>query len=163
VLTDGVIVLDARRFDDLPGRFTGADAELATRLGWYAVTSVSGTVEAAIESWRIAWRTAGRTRAFAIRDARTNDAVGQCQIRLLDGAIADLSYLVFSPFRGRGYATRAVRLACVYAFQELHVARVELSIEATNVASRQVARRAGFVARKTDRDVVVYWLTTPAK
>jgi RimJ/RimL family protein N-acetyltransferase len=55
-----------------------------------------------------------------------------------------LSYWTFPAFRGRGFATRAVRLVTAWAFAQLHVARVELLIEPDNDASLAVARRAGF-------------------
>jgi [ribosomal protein S5]-alanine N-acetyltransferase len=56
-----------------------------------------------------------------------------------------VSYWTFPPFRGRGLASRAVRLVCAYAFAHLGVERIELYVETDNLASRGVARKAGFV------------------
>jgi ribosomal-protein-alanine N-acetyltransferase len=101
-------------------------------------------VRAAIRGWQKQWRSGGRTRAFAARDARSGELVGGCEIRLREHGIAELSYWVFPSNRGRGMACRAVRLACDYAFADLGVERVELYIEPDNLASRGVARSAGF-------------------
>ena len=47
--------------------------------------------------------------------------------------------------QGRGFATRALRLASDFAFSGLGTDRIELYAEPDNVASRGVARNAGFV------------------
>jgi len=49
------------------------------------------------------------------------------------------------PFRRRGYAARALRLAAAWAFDELAIARLELYVDPDNIGSRAVARAAGFV------------------
>ena len=46
--------------------------------------------------------------------------------------------------RGRGVATRAVRLVCEWAARELGLTTLELVIHADNAASHAVARAAGF-------------------
>ena len=53
-------------------------------------------------------------------------------------------YWVAAPARGRGVATRAIRLLCAFAFAELGAKRVELWIEPVNAASLRVAEAAGF-------------------
>lgn len=53
-------------------------------------------------------------------------------------------YWLAANARGRGVATRALRLLCSYAFAELGVARIELWIEPENTASQAVAERVGF-------------------
>lgn len=53
-------------------------------------------------------------------------------------------YWLAADARGRGLATRALRLLCEYAFAELAVARIELWIEPENSASVAVAERVGF-------------------
>ncbi len=144
-LTDGVVVLDGHTLDDLDAHLAGEDDEQARRLGWYPASSTVETVRAAILRWQEEWRLGGATRAFAVRDAAAGELVGQCEVRLRDAAIGEMSYVVFAPYRGRGFASRAVRLACDYAFAELGVERMELYIEPDNLASRGVARKAGFV------------------
>jgi RimJ/RimL family protein N-acetyltransferase len=46
--------------------------------------------------------------------------------------------------RRRGIATRALRLVCRYALDELGLARIELITDVDNVASQGVAQKAGF-------------------
>ena len=153
-LTDGVIVLDTFRLEDLDAQLAGDDEEQARRFGWYPATSTPETVRQAILRWQENWQTGGPTRAFAVRQVATGELVGGCEVRLKEPGLAHLSYWVFPAHRRRGLASRAVRLACGYAFAELGVERLELSIEADNVASQGVARRAGFTEQGVLRDRV---------
>jgi len=116
-------------------------------LGWFPASSTPETVRATILRWQEEWRRGDETRAFAVRGAATGKLVGQCEVRLKDAEIGEPSYVVFPPYRGRGFASRAVRLVCAYAFAELGVGRMELYIEPDNLASRAVARNAGFVEK----------------
>jgi RimJ/RimL family protein N-acetyltransferase len=52
--------------------------------------------------------------------------------------------VVDGPLGQRTLETPTLRLACRYAFAGLDVQRMELHIAVDNVASRGVARRAGF-------------------
>jgi RimJ/RimL family protein N-acetyltransferase len=53
-------------------------------------------------------------------------------------------YLVAPWARRRGIAARALCLICGYALNDLHLQRVEVTIEAENVASRATAQSVGF-------------------
>lgn len=57
---------------------------------------------------------------------------------------ASVGYWLAPAARGRGIATAVVRRLAAYAFHDLELARVELTCEPSNAASRAVARRAGF-------------------
>lgn len=144
VLSDGVVVLDGHTLADVHAQVAGEDDEQAKRFGWYPSRSTDETVRAAIERWREEWRSGGPTRAFALRVEGV--LAGGCELRLRDGG-AEMSYYVFPPFRRRGLATRAVRLACDYAFEELSLAWLELHVEPDNAASLGVARKAGFAGK----------------
>lgn len=143
-LTDGVVVLDGFTLDDVDAQVAGEDEEQARRFGWYPAASTHQTVRAAILRGQESWRTGGATRTFAARDATSRELLGGCEIRLKDEGIAHMSYWIFPEHRRRGLASRAVRLACGFAFSELGVERIELYVEPDNQASRGVARRAGF-------------------
>jgi RimJ/RimL family protein N-acetyltransferase len=143
-LTDGTVRLDELTPDDVAAHVAGEDEEQARRFGWYPQRSTEETARRAIVEWQEAWRTGGRTRTFAVRDEATGALAGGCQVRLRDDGIAEMSYWIFPDFRGRGFAGRALRLACDWAFAHLGVERMELYIEPDNLASRGVARRAGF-------------------
>jgi RimJ/RimL family protein N-acetyltransferase len=137
-LTNGVVVLDGHTLADAAAHLAGEDDEHARRFGWFPKRSTQRTVEAAIERWQEQWRIDGPTRSFAVREAGTGKLLGGCEIRHGWDGVAAMSYWVFPPFRGRGYATRAVELVCGYAFA------IELHIAADNTASRRVARRGRF-------------------
>jgi RimJ/RimL family protein N-acetyltransferase len=143
-LTDGVVVLDGYTLHDVDEHLAGEDEEQARRFGWYPRRSTRETVVAAIEHWTRAWREGGATRAFACRDARSRRLVGGCEVRLKEDGVAEMSYWTFPTDRGRGFASRAARLACSYAFAELGIERMEVYVAVDNLASRGVARRAGF-------------------
>jgi RimJ/RimL family protein N-acetyltransferase len=144
-LSDGVVVLDAWTLADVAAQLAGEDDEQAWRFGWFPRRSTEETVRAAIERWREQWRSDGCTRAFATRDAVGGALVGGCELRLQENRVGHCSYWTFPAWRCRGYAARALRLLCEYAFAELAVVRVEAQIEADNVGSRGVVRAAGLI------------------
>ena len=57
---------------------------------------------------------------------------------------AAIGYWLAPHARGRGVATHAVRLISRWAFEELQLARLELTCGPDNVASQRVAERCGF-------------------
>jgi RimJ/RimL family protein N-acetyltransferase len=150
-LSDGVLVLDAFTLRDVAAHVAAEDEEHARRFGWYPKRSTDETVRIAILRWQKQWRSQGRTRAFAAREASGQKLVGGCEIRLRNHGIAEMSYWTFPAHRGRGLAVRSVRLASDYAFSQLAVERIELYVEPDNLASRAVARKAGFVEEGTLR------------
>lgn len=89
--------------------------------------------------------------AFVIVDAGSDEPVGMCGI---DGwsstNVAQFGYWLAAGARGRGLATRAVKLMTGWLF-ELGAARVFLTIHSENSVSAAVARRAGFVYEGTLR------------
>jgi RimJ/RimL family protein N-acetyltransferase len=63
----------------------------------------------------------------------------------VDDACAAVGYWLAPDARGRGVATRTLRLLARWAFEHLAVARLELTCAPDNVASQRVAERCGFV------------------
>jgi RimJ/RimL family protein N-acetyltransferase len=57
---------------------------------------------------------------------------------------AGIGYWLAPHARGRGVATHAVRLICGWAFEDLRLARLELTCGPDNLASQRVAERCGF-------------------
>ena len=49
-----------------------------------------------------------------------------------------------APARGRGVAARATKLLSAWAFDVLHLARIEITVDPRNDASQRVALAAGF-------------------
>lgn len=142
-LTDGVVALGPFELEDLAAHLAGEDAEQRRRFGFEEL-STEETVRTTILRWRKFWRTGGPVRAFATRETSSGVLVGGCELRLQGDGLAEASYWTFPPFRGRGFASRSLRLLCGYAFSELGQARIELHAESGNMVSRRVASKAGF-------------------
>jgi RimJ/RimL family protein N-acetyltransferase len=70
----------------------------------------------------------------------------------LDEQEAEAGYIVASHARGRGVATRALRLLTAWAFDELPLERIELLIDVANSPSEIVAERCGYT-----REGVLRW------
>jgi RimJ/RimL family protein N-acetyltransferase len=168
-LADGVVILNAFTPADIRAQVEGEDEEQARRFGWYPERSTEETARTAFEQWERDWADSGATRAFAVRDAETGRLIGGCQVRLREKRMAELSYWTFAPHRRRGFARRAVVLACRFAFDCLGVDRIEAYVEPDNLASRKVAEKVGFreegLVRKREltprgerRDMVLYGL-----
>jgi len=62
----------------------------------------------------------------------------------LSQGLAAVGYWLAPAARGRGVATRAVRLLARWAFEDLRIARLELTCGPDNRASQRVAERCGF-------------------
>jgi len=56
----------------------------------------------------------------------------------------DVGYWLLAQARGRGYATRALRLLALWAISDVGVARAQLWVATDNIRSQRVAERAGF-------------------
>ena len=57
---------------------------------------------------------------------------------------ASLGYWLAPAARGRGVASRSVRLIARWAFETLHLARLEITCGPDNLGSQHVAQRCGF-------------------
>lgn len=117
----------ARWIDDIPSPYTRADAR------------------AYVAACRRGWKD-GSLWAFAVVDAASGEVVGSCGVAWQDQphGVAEIGYWVRAEDRGRGVATRAVRLASEWAFDKGGVQRLQLRADAENTASRRVAEGAGF-------------------
>jgi len=63
----------------------------------------------------------------------------------LDEQTAAVGYWLAAAARGRGIATRALRMLSRWAFDQLALARLELTCAPDNLPSQRVAERCGFV------------------
>jgi RimJ/RimL family protein N-acetyltransferase len=115
------------------------------------------------------WRD-GKNRNFAIVDAERRRVLGAVGFSFSahDPGRATVGYWLAREARGRGAATRALRLAVRWAFAARRVERVELMAEPENEPSCRVAERSGFAregvlrrylpTRRGRRDVVIFSL-----
>ena len=99
-------------------------------------------------------RDEGTNAGFAIVDVGSGDFLGFMALVKLDLETqeAEAGYIVASRARGRGVATRALRMLTDWAFAELPLERIELLIGTDNPASEVVAQRCGYT-----REGVLRW------
>jgi RimJ/RimL family protein N-acetyltransferase len=140
-LSDTVLImhLDAdpeiQRWFDWP---VGPSAEdLSTRAARLA--SAERTVRDKWQRW-----SAGDELMFAIRSVETHDGLGWLDLQPRGDGRGSIGYGVLARHRGRGAATRSVRLAIRYAFDVLDWSQLEIRANAENLASRSVAEKTGF-------------------
>jgi RimJ/RimL family protein N-acetyltransferase len=79
----------------------------------------------------------------AIVDAESGEFFGAIGWHWVDGNV-QVGYWVKREARGRGVASRALRLLARWAFTDLGAVRVQLLTEPENRASQRVAEKAGF-------------------
>jgi RimJ/RimL family protein N-acetyltransferase len=147
-LSDGVILLDAHRMEDAEAHLLGEDEEMRRRFDAVRPATLNETRQA-LERW-IAARDCGGDPmfAYAMREL-SGQLIGGCELRMRSANSANLSYWVFAPFRGRGYALRAVNLLASAAERIAGLNRLELRIAPDHESSRRVARKAGFTEEGT--------------
>jgi RimJ/RimL family protein N-acetyltransferase len=109
-------------------------------------TEAQANIDRAARSWQ-----EGTWAVFRIVDAATDEVIGGVNLRFGDHDIAEISYFLRASARGRGLATRAVRLVARWAFDELAIERIELRAHPENEPSRRVAERAGFTREGVER------------
>jgi RimJ/RimL family protein N-acetyltransferase len=102
-------------------------------------------------------RLAGRGLHLVVVDAGSERLLGSVGIVHLDRTEGrcELGYWLAREARGRGLATRAVRLLSAWILGELPIERIEIHAEPDNLASRRVAERAGFIFEGVLRSYIV--------
>ncbi|MEU6564391.1 GNAT family N-acetyltransferase [Nocardia nova] len=88
----------------------------------------------------------GQGWSFVIAEARTDAAVGQIGLwrRDIRHGRASVGYWVAQRFRGRGYATRALRVLTSWGAALEEASRLELYVEPWNEGSWRAAESAGY-------------------
>jgi len=141
-LTDGEIVLRLFEEHDVAALLAASrDADIP-RLTNLPELQSEEWVRAWLERVAELWRDGARAN-FAVADAASNELLGSIGLRLVDGN-GQAWYWTLPAARGRGTATRALRLLARWAFDDLGLARVQLLAEPENEASQRVAEKAGF-------------------
>jgi RimJ/RimL family protein N-acetyltransferase len=87
---------------------------------------------------------APNVHSFAVVDAESDELLGSVGYQLLSDSRATFGYWVAREARGRGVASRALRVLSRWALREHGLVRVQLFVEPENVASIRVAENAGF-------------------
>lgn len=144
-LTDGVVTLrlpDAERDTASLGHF--ADPEIVR---WLLGGPPQPSNAAATFVQQLQWWGDGTNAVFSIDAEGHDERVGL--IRVMLGLVepfgfAEIGYILFPDGRGRGYATRTVRLVAGWVFDVLGVGRLQARTSLGNVASERVLERCGF-------------------
>jgi RimJ/RimL family protein N-acetyltransferase len=145
-LTDGVVLLRLPRDADAPSIAAACrDPEIARWIPVpvpYDLEDARTFVAFAAEGW-----SSGREPTFVIADATSRVLAGAIAIhrRPDEPGKAAVGYWLAAEARGRGFASRAVRLIARWAFDvEPGLVRMELLTLVGNEASGRVALRTGF-------------------
>ena len=126
--------------NDLPAiERAASDAEI---LKWFDLHTRSPAHYLAAK--REAWAE-GTGASFAVCDAtRPDTCLGHVFIERDDDGRGSVGYWLLEDGRGKGRATRALRLMASWALPEMRLGRLQLQTDPENVASQRVAERAGF-------------------
>jgi RimJ/RimL family protein N-acetyltransferase len=142
-LRDGEIVLRLRREEDVPAiALASRDPETRRRLEDEPLTleRARDSVARTLEQWR-----SGRAAPFVIADAETDQVMGLLNLQFGDDEeVGELAVSVFPSSRGRGVASRALRLVAEWALEELKLQRVFAEAAVDNTASVRAIEKAGF-------------------
>jgi RimJ/RimL family protein N-acetyltransferase len=144
-LTDGVVTLrvpDAERDTSSLRHF--ADPEIVR---WLLGGPPQPSSPAATFAQQLQWWRDGTNAVFSIDAGGHDERVGL--IRVMLGLVepfgfAEIGYILFPEGRGRGYATRTVRLVAGWVFDVVGVGRLQARTSLGNVASERVLERSGF-------------------
>jgi RimJ/RimL family protein N-acetyltransferase len=95
---------------------------------------------------------------LAITDAATGEWAGELAINEwdADNHSCNIRIALDAAYRDRGFGTEAMRLVIDYAFENLPIHRLELSVFAFNDRAIAVYKKLGFVQEGVQRDVL-YW------
>jgi [ribosomal protein S5]-alanine N-acetyltransferase len=137
-LCDGVVVLRPPDERDLPAIERGIRDPGVVRSFGRSTRSAQQVLELNRSRWA-----EGDAATFAICDPAEH-CVGHVFVNLTTSRRAGIGYWLLPEARGKGLATRAVRLASRWALTDPGLTRLGLFAEPSNVPSQRVAERAGF-------------------
>jgi ribosomal-protein-serine acetyltransferase len=146
-LTNGVITLRPYRVSDIDSVYKAAREsipELSVWMSWchpdYSIEETRTWIELQPDKWE-----KGAEYNFAISYNTGPLCLGGCGLNVIDRGcgIANLGYWVRTSQTNKGIATAATLLLAQFAFNELKLNRVELTIAVDNQASLRVADKAG--------------------
>jgi RimJ/RimL family protein N-acetyltransferase len=144
-LADDVVVLRRWRETDIPAQLAAFSDPLFLRFSDWAPRTEAAARAFLAEHERA--RRAGTRIEFALVEPQDDVALlGGASLNSVvrDQGRAAVGYWLVPDARGRGIATHAVRLIARWAFEELGLARLELTCGPDNAGSQRVAERCGF-------------------
>jgi RimJ/RimL family protein N-acetyltransferase len=142
-LTDGVVTLRSWRSEDALWVYAACQDPLLARFvpvpQPYSREDAEWFVERRAQDWQT-----DDERSFAIVDAGTDAGLGAIARHGPFGHRFQFGYWLAPEARGRGTATRALRLIVDWTLATTDAIRLELYTDIANDASGRVAERAGF-------------------
>jgi RimJ/RimL family protein N-acetyltransferase len=155
-LHDEVVALRPWRADDAPAVAAAIDGDPEIGAWLDQVPQPYGLEDAHvyIAACRQGWRD-GTSANFAVVDPADGRLLGSLGLRFSDlpRGVAEAGYWVTREARGRGVATRALRLAARWLLGRPGIERIQLRADALNVPSQRVAEKAGFTREGVLRSV----------
>ncbi|WP_203996876.1 GNAT family N-acetyltransferase [Virgisporangium aurantiacum] len=141
-----LVPLDAGHLDDMWAAMTESAGALRGTMAWWRDDQTKNDIAAWTSYAESAWQQ-GTLYAFSVVDAAGGRYLGACSLENVDAtrASTNLSYWVRSSATGRGIASGAARRLARWAVDDLGLARVEITMVATNAASIATARKSGAV------------------
>jgi RimJ/RimL family protein N-acetyltransferase len=144
-LRDGDLVLRPKRLTDAEAITAACQDPEIPRWTFVPSPYTRADAEAYLAS-SAAEEAAGRSANLLAVDAADDRLLGSFSLMELDRepGYGEIGYWVAAEARGRGIATRAVRLLAQWGRDELGLTRIEALPHKDNAASRRVAEKAGF-------------------
>jgi ribosomal-protein-serine acetyltransferase len=158
-LTDGVITLRPYGVSDIDSvceAVRESIPELSVWMSWchpdYSFEETRTWIESQPDKWE-----KGTEYNFAISHNTGPLYLGGCGLNVIDQGcgVANLGYWVRTSQTNKGIATAATLLLAQFAFKELKLNRVELTIAVDNQASLRVADKAGAIREGILRNRVI--------
>ncbi len=115
------------RYTQVPSGYTEEHAR-----GWFAASEQQRRIGAGLP--------------FLIVGGDDGELLGSVDLHAVDWeqGRATIGYWIAAEARGRGAATRAVRLLSRWGFEALGLGRIQIYVDVRNESSQRVAERAGF-------------------
>lgn len=147
-LSDGIVTLRQWRVADVRPLVSifNNDAELVYWLDRLPQPYTEDDAREYIAKAKRGWREKELHTPLAVIDTATGELLGACGIfwHSSEQGVAEIGYWTRREARGRGRATRAVRLLAQWVLGDLEFERLELQADTRNGPSLLVAERAGF-------------------
>jgi ribosomal-protein-alanine N-acetyltransferase len=136
------LMLRPVQFDDAPAfeAFYSEPEVMAIRK--YGVLD-AGAACAKVRSMTEHWTVHG-FGMWVVEEIASGDFAGECGLRWLeDGSDVELSYGLYTRFRGRGLATEAARAAVEFGFSVLGLKRIVALSRGDNIVSHRILEKIG--------------------
>ena len=146
-LTDGVITLHPYQLSDIDSLYEAVRESVSEMFEWmpwchpeYSIEESRTWIESQPDKWE-----KGEEYNFTISYNTGGLYLGGCGLRVIDRniGIANLGYWVRTSQTKKGIATAATLRLTRFAFNELRLNRVEITVAVDNQVSQRVAEKAG--------------------